>query len=70
LGVTTGTEHPVYNNEVVQFNYGRTNYIDWPASLVIEDKQEPFRGGYMRTKVTVFAPTITAQDPTYAPDPV
>ena len=70
LRVNTGTEHPVYNNESVQFNYGRTNYTDWPASLVIEDKQEPFRGGYMRTKVTVFAPTITAQDPTYAPDPV
>ena len=70
LGVTTGTEHPVYENESVVFSYGRTNYTDWPASIVVSDSQKPFRGGYVREKVTVFAPTITAQDPTYAPEPV
>tara|TARA_R100000742_G_C4278112_1_gene100598 strand:- start:814 stop:2307 length:1494 start_codon:yes stop_codon:yes gene_type:complete len=69
LGVSTGTEHPIYNNEVVQFNYGRTNYTDWPASLVVSDSQQPFRGGYVRTKITVHAPNITVQDPTYAADP-
>ena len=70
LGVTTGTEHPVYENEAVVFSYGRTNYTDWPASIVVSDSQKPFRGGYVREKVTVYAPTITAQNPTYAPEPV
>lgn len=69
LGVRTGTEHPVYNNEQVIFNYGQTNYTDWPASLVISDSQRPFRGGFLREKVTVTAPTVSAQDVTYAADP-
>ena len=70
LGVRTGNDHPIYNNEQVTFNYGQTNYTDWPASLVISDSQSLFRGGYLREKVTVTAPTISAQDVTYAADPV
>ena len=60
LGVRTGADHPVYDNESVVFNYGQTNYTDWPAYLVTSDTQKPFRGGYLREKITVYAPEISA----------
>jgi|8_EtaG_2_1085327.scaffolds.fasta_scaffold18319_2 hypothetical protein len=60
LGVRTGNDHPVYNDESVTFTYGQTNYTDWPAYLVTSDTQKPFRGGYLREKITVYAPEISA----------
>lgn len=60
LGVTTGNDHPIYGDESVIFNYGQTNYTDWPAYMVTSDTQKPFRGGYLREKITVHAPEISA----------
>lgn len=34
-----------------------TNYTDWPASLVIDDRQRLVSGGYLRRKVTAYAPS-------------
>lgn len=69
LGMSTGNNHPIYNDASTVFTYGRTNYTDWPEELVVSDSQKPFRGGYVRERITVHAPTISAQNPTYAPDP-
>ena len=38
--------------------YNATNYVDWPESLVIQDSQKPFRGGYLREKITAFIPKV------------
>ena len=53
-----GSEDPIYSE-----NYGSsrttpaTNYVTWPTSLVGYDDQRPFRGGYLRVRKTVFAPS-------------
>jgi len=57
LDFTNGTEDLVYKYTVANFSFGATNYTDWPASLVVSDTQKPYRGGYLREKTTVFAPT-------------
>jgi hypothetical protein len=56
LNITTGTEHPKWKLAGATFRYPRTNYTDWPDSLVISDSQEPFRGGFLRTKITAYKP--------------
>ncbi|MEI6674457.1 MAG: hypothetical protein WCO57_04685 [Verrucomicrobiota bacterium] len=37
-----------------------TNFTTWPAYIVAFDDQEPFRGGYLRTKRTIYAPPVEA----------
>ena len=59
LNITTGTEHPKWKNAGATFRYDRTNYTDWPDDLVISDSQEPFRGGFLRTKITAYKPNTT-----------
>ena len=54
----TGTEHPVYTYKGTTWTYNATNYTDWPASLVIQDSQKPYRGGYLREKITAFIPEV------------
>lgn len=56
LNITTGTEHPKWKLAGATFRYPRTNYTDWPDSLIISDSQEPFRGGFLRTKITAYKP--------------
>ena len=55
---STGTEHPVYTYKGTTWTYEATNYTDWPASLVIQDSQKPYRGGYLREKITAFIPEV------------
>ena len=62
LQITTGNNHPVYNFTTATFDYPATNYTDWPASLVVQDTQTFFRGGYLREKITVHPPTLTVYD--------
>lgn len=35
-----------------------TNYTDWPATLVIDDRQQETLGGWIRKKVTAYRPTV------------
>jgi len=55
---STGSDHPVYTYKGTTWTYNATNYIDWPDSLVIQDSQRPFRGGYLREKITAFIPEV------------
>lgn len=54
----TGTDHPIYTYKGTTWTYNATNYTDWPASLVIQDSQKPYRGGYLREKITAFIPEV------------
>jgi hypothetical protein len=52
-----GSNDPVYNlNAGSTRTTIATNFTDWPSTLVAVDQQEPFRGGYLRTVVTVYKP--------------
>jgi hypothetical protein len=53
---TTGSNHPVYNYAGTRWLYLATNYPDWPTELVIADSQRPYRGGYLREKITAYRP--------------
>ena len=55
---STGSGHPVYTYKGTTWVYNATNYVDWPDSLVIQDSQRPFRGGYLREKITAFIPKV------------
>jgi len=57
LMVTTGTEHPIWELAGAEFDYDETNFTDWPTHLIISDTQKSFRGGYLRERVTAYAPT-------------
>lgn len=58
-----GTGHPVYAQNVgsartftaTTFHAGGA-CTSWPATIVAQDDQRPFRGGYLREKVTVYKP--------------
>ena len=54
--LSTGTNHPVYEYTVGLWVFPATNYTDWPASVVASDECRPFRGGYLKTKVTIYRP--------------
>ena len=55
---STGSGHPVYTYKGTTWVYNATNYVDWPDSLVIQDSQRPFRGGFLREKLTAFIPKV------------
>jgi hypothetical protein len=56
-----GSTDPVYT---ANYNSGRiypaTNYTEWPATLVIDDDQQPYKGGFLRTKRTLTTPPVVA----------
>jgi hypothetical protein len=54
--ITNGTEDPVYDYINIAFNFPATNFSDWPASVIAYDQARPFRGGYLRTTVTIYQP--------------
>lgn len=56
--ITTGTDHPVWELAGAYFEYGPTNYIDWPTSIIISDTQKPYRGGWLRERIKAFAPEL------------
>ena len=53
---TTGTEDAEWDYISYDVTWPETNYTTWPSSIVISDDQQPFRGGYLRTKVTAYSP--------------
>jgi hypothetical protein len=53
----TGTSDPKYAANVGSTRYfPATTQTDWPASLVVDCPAEPFRGGYIVTRVTAYRP--------------
>ena len=55
---STGSDHPVYSYKGTTWAYNATNYTDWPDYLVVQDSQRPFRGGYLREKITAYIPKV------------
>lgn len=53
---TTGSNHPVYSYAGTRWLFSATNYTDWPTSLVIADSQRPYKGGYLRERITAYRP--------------
>ena len=52
-----GNTDPVYDENVGSSRcYPPTNYTSWPATIVAEDDQTSFRGGFLRTTLTVSKP--------------
>jgi hypothetical protein len=63
----TSSSDPVYVTNVGSARTTpATNYLTWPTSIVASDEQDPYRGGYLRTKVTVYPPPTSASPPSYS----
>jgi hypothetical protein len=58
--ILSGTTDPVYEYSGGVYNFPATTPPSRPASVVDSDEVRPFRGGYMRTKVTVYQPEYPA----------
>jgi hypothetical protein len=56
FNVGSGTDHPVYDYAGATFSYAATVPTDWPATIIKSDEVRPFRGGWLRTTVTVYRP--------------
>ena len=60
LTATSGTNHPIYEYTGSTRVFTATgDHTDWPSSIVISDSQKPFRGGYLRERLTAFPPHNT-----------
>jgi hypothetical protein len=64
LTITTGTEHPTWELAGATFSYAATNYTDWPTSMIVSDTQKPYRGGWLRERIKIYAPTEHTTDMT------
>ena len=55
---TSGTNHPIYEYTGTQRIFTATGtHTDWPTDgIVISDSQKPFRGGYLRERLTAYSP--------------
>ena len=56
LVITTGSNHPTYESTVASYAEPETEPKIRPADAVASDTIEPFRGGFLRRLVTVYAP--------------
>jgi hypothetical protein len=59
IRISTGTRDPVYKYAGYDKQIPSTNPPAWPDSIKVRDKQEPARGGYIRTSWTVYPPSFT-----------
>jgi hypothetical protein len=56
-----GNADPVYTQNVGSSRTTpRTNHLVWPDFIIAADDQDPYRGGYLRTTVTISKPNNTA----------
>jgi hypothetical protein len=56
-----GTSDPEYTQNTGSRRYfSATNYTEWPATFTIEDSQEPYAGGFLRTTSVLQTPTVPA----------
>ena len=59
FNVVTG-QHPKYAlNAGVAAEWEATTPTDWPAAVRAADEQRPYRGGWLRTRVTIYQPTFS-----------
>lgn len=57
--VVTGS-HPKYAlNAGIAAEWEETSPTDWPATVRATDEQRPYRGGWLRTRVTIYQPTFS-----------
>jgi hypothetical protein len=57
LTAVTGN-HPKYAlNAGIAAEWEATEPTEWPASVLAVDEQKPYRGGWLRTEVTIYQPT-------------
>ena len=56
LVITTGSNHPTYESTVASYLEPATVPTSRPASVVASDTIQPFRGGFLRKLITVYAP--------------
>lgn len=56
LSVSTGTEHPVYEWTIGEYEIKATEPTSWPDTLVIKDDISAFRGGWIRQTITIRKP--------------
>lgn len=60
LNAITG-DHPKYDlNAGVAAEWDATTPTDWPGSVLAVDEQRPYRGGWLRTRVTIYQPSYAA----------
>lgn len=52
-----GTDHPKYVYTITDKTFRATNYIDWPASIVAQWRQSPYKGGMKSRKVVIHRPS-------------
>jgi hypothetical protein len=57
FNIATGNQDPVYSVNTYTKEIPVTSPPFWPTSLVTRDRQEPAKGGYIRTTWTVYSPT-------------
>jgi hypothetical protein len=53
----SGSSDPVYVLTADTFTVPTTNITTWPDTIVAADSQEPYRGGYLRTVITISKPS-------------
>lgn len=59
LTAVTGS-HPKYAlNAGVAAQWDATSPTDWPATVRAADEQRPYRGGWLRTRVTIYQPSFS-----------
>ena len=56
VSASTGTDHPVYSYIGTTWTFLSTNHKDWPDDIIIADSQKPYRGGYLRERITAYKP--------------
>lgn len=59
-----GTNHSVYENNLGSSRtFPATNYLDWPANILVSATQTPYRGGYLLRTIRVYQPVDTVPSP-------
>lgn len=56
LGTYSTANHPDWGNVSSSFITTATSLTDWPASIIISDRQEPDGGGWLRKQVLAYKP--------------
>ena len=54
---TTGDNNPDYGPANFSMRVDATNYTDWPESLLISSKNEPYKGGFRSEEIIIYRPT-------------
>ena len=57
LSLTNGTKDPIFKYTAATFAFAATTPSAWPSSVIASDEVRPFRGGYLRSQITVHPPS-------------